>query len=176
MNDHDELVRRVAERAGEEAGAALVPATAGQVAEAEAALGFPLPPLLARLYREVGDGGFGPEYRLLPLIDGAGPTAVGTYREKRAPGRWPAGVLPILTWGCAMYAAVDCTDPAAPVLLFEPSAVTDDWEHAWFLDAGDLADWLRTWLADAGWYEEEIMEDPSFVGPQPWPDAARRLA
>lgn len=34
---------------------------------AEARLGFALPPLLAALYTRVADGGFGPEYGLLPL-------------------------------------------------------------------------------------------------------------
>jgi hypothetical protein len=40
------------------------PATAAEVDAAQAALGFPIPPLLRRLYTEVGNGGFGPSYRL----------------------------------------------------------------------------------------------------------------
>jgi hypothetical protein len=39
---------------------ALGPATAETIGEAEGIIGFPLPPLLRRLYLEVADGGFGP--------------------------------------------------------------------------------------------------------------------
>jgi hypothetical protein len=53
------------------------------VAEAESELGFALPPLLTRLYREVANGGFGPGYKLLPLI-GDDRTAMATYRAERA--------------------------------------------------------------------------------------------
>jgi hypothetical protein len=38
------------------------PATWAQVEAAEAALGFLIPQLLRRLYAEVGNGGFGPNY------------------------------------------------------------------------------------------------------------------
>ncbi|WP_067792531.1 SMI1/KNR4 family protein [Actinomadura formosensis] len=175
MTDHDELLRRVAERALRESGGALPHATAEQIEQAEAALGFALPPLLSRLYQEVGNGGFGPDYRLLPLAGTDGRTAVSAYLAEHAPGRWPTGVLPILDWGCAMYAAVDCTDARAPVLLFEPNAVEDDWSAAWFEDADSLADWLQAWLSETGWYEEEVMLSEDFAGPQPWLPARQRL-
>ncbi|WP_242882157.1 SMI1/KNR4 family protein [Actinomadura litoris] len=176
VTDHDELLSRVAERAMRQTGGDLSCATPEQVNEAEAVLGFALPPLLARLYREVGNGGFGPDYRFLPLVGSEGRTVVSAYREEQTPGQWPTGVLPVLDWGCGMYAAVDCTDAEAPVLLFEPNAVTEDWSDAWFQDAEGLADWLRTWLADAGWYVEEAMDSDDFSGPQPWPQAEQRLA
>ncbi|MGW2332577.1 SMI1/KNR4 family protein [Streptomyces sp. NPDC001685] len=137
------------------------PVNAATVARAEAALGFSLPPLLADLYLRIGDGGFGPEYGLLPLLDNppAGePAAVPQYLANREAARrnpdwpWPEGVLPISHWGCAMYACVDCRSPEAPVLLFEPNA--DAAAHAWYVDAPSLADWLRAWLDGTGWYEE----------------------
>ncbi|MFJ7020556.1 SMI1/KNR4 family protein [Streptomyces sp. NPDC101117] len=137
------------------------PVNAATVTRAEAALGFSLPPLLADLYLRIGDGGFGPEYGLLPLLDNppAGePAAVPQYLANREAARrnpdwpWPEGVLPISHWGCAMYACVDCRSPEAPVLLFEPNA--DDAAHAWYVDAPSLADWLRAWLDGTGWYEE----------------------
>jgi hypothetical protein len=111
VTNHDGLLSRVAERAMQEAERDLSCATQEQVSEAEAMLGFPLPPLLARLYREVGNGGFGPDYQLFPLIGPEGRTAVSVYQGELSPGRWPAGILPVLDWGCGMYAAVDCTDP-----------------------------------------------------------------
>ena len=104
MTDHQDLLRRVAIRAKAEE--AHLPARAGDadVALAEERLGFRLPPLLA-LYCEVANGGFGPEYRLLPLI-GEGTTAVSSYPTEPAGSpandnpQWPHGVLPILDWGC----------------------------------------------------------------------------
>jgi SMI1/KNR4 family protein SUKH-1 len=175
VTNHDELLSRVAERAMQEAGRDLSCATQEQISEAEAMLGFPLPPLLARLYREIGNGGFGPDYQIFPLIGPEGRTAVSVYQGELSPGRWPAGILPILDWGCGMYAAVDCTDPEAPVLLFEPNTVDDDWRDAWFQDAESLADWLQTWLADTGWYVEEAMTDDDASEPQPWSQAGQRL-
>lgn len=137
------------------------PADADTLARAEESLGFPLPPLLAELYLRVGDGGFGPEYGLLPLLDNAPagePAAVRQYLANREAARkdpedaWPEGVLPISHWGCAMYACVDCRSPEATVLLFEPNA--GDLDHAWFVDAPSLTDWLHAWLDGTGWYEE----------------------
>ncbi len=40
--------------------ATLVPAAQEAVEEAERAVGLPVPPLLRRLYLELGNGGFGP--------------------------------------------------------------------------------------------------------------------
>ncbi|MEV8016723.1 SMI1/KNR4 family protein [Streptomyces sp. NPDC086554] len=134
------------------------PASASTLAGAEAALGFPVPPLLAALYTRIGDGGFGPEYGLLPLLDGNSsggePSAVEKYAGMRGSDwGWPEGVLPISHWGCGMYACVDCRGESAQVLLFEPNG--GDPDHVWFLDSPSLADWLTTWLDGTGWYEED---------------------
>ncbi|MEU1496266.1 SMI1/KNR4 family protein [Streptomyces sp. NPDC005732] len=149
------------------------PVDAASVLRAEAALGFALPPLLAALYLRIGDGGFGPEYGLLPLLDGSPsgePAAVPQYLAHRESGRkdpdwpWPEGVLPISHWGCGMYACVDCRSPEAAVLLFEPNA--DEADHAWYVDAPGLEAWLRVWLEGTGWYEES--NDDTDLSP--WPD------
>ncbi|GGT27646.1 SMI1/KNR4 family protein [Streptomyces chromofuscus] len=153
------------------------PVDAAAVTRAEAALGFRLPPPLAELYLRIGDGGFGPEYGLLPLLDSPPadePAAVVQYLANRESARkdpawpWPEGVLPISHWGCAMYACVDCLDPQAPVLLFEPNA--DDTDHAWYVDAPSLTAWLRAWVDGTGWYEETN----EGADPEPWPDFRRR--
>ncbi|AXI78786.1 SMI1/KNR4 family protein [Peterkaempfera bronchialis] len=177
MSDLSDLVRRVRERAVQQAESLPACVTDQDVAAAEGELGFALPTLLGLLYRQVANGGFGPEYTLLPLI-GQGRTAVSEYGPLRraASGYWPRGVLPILDWGCGMYAAVDCLDPAAPVLLFEPNAGPDDWAEAWFLDSPSLAAWLTKWLEGAGWWEEEITLAEDAQEPTPWPDASQRLA
>ncbi|WP_367321382.1 SMI1/KNR4 family protein [Streptomyces sp. HUAS ZL42] len=149
------------------------PVDAATLARAEASLGFRLPSLLAELYVRIGDGGFGPEYGLLPLLDNppAGESAaVSQYLANRESGRkdpdwpWPEGVLPISHWGCAMYACVDCRSPEATVLLFEPNAGESD--RAWFVDSPGLADWLRAWVDGTGWYD--IMDDELQMAP--WDD------
>lgn len=182
MTDIDDLVQRVAIRAASDGDDLPAPVDDARIAEAEAQLGFPLHPLLARLYGEVGDGGFGPDYQLLPLL-GPGSSVVGDYLERRQASvgaehpEWPEGVVPILTWGCGMYAAVDCFGEAGQVLLFEPNPYSGgSWEQCWFLDATGLAAWLETWLAGTGWFEEDASESEDVAEPQPWDQAAARLS
>ncbi|MDT0474571.1 SMI1/KNR4 family protein [Streptomyces sp. DSM 41014] len=155
------------------------PVDAPTAARAEAALGFALPPLLADLYLRIGDGGFGPEYGLLPLLDSppAGEPAVVTqYLANRESARkdpdrpWPEEILPISHWGCAMYACVDCRTPEATVLLHEPNAVAA--RDAWYVDAPSLAEWLHAWLDRTGWYEEEN----EGMEMAPWADFPTRVA
>ncbi|MFE2912687.1 SMI1/KNR4 family protein [Kitasatospora indigofera] len=180
MTDLGGLVRRVAERARALARELPPPLDAEELAAAEATLGVALPPLLARLYREVANGGFGPGYHLLPLV-GPGRTVVGLYRAERTAaeggtGRhWPVGVLPLMDWGCGMSAAVDCLAAGAPVLLFEPNGIVDNWADAWFVDAESLADWLETWFAGTGWYEQIAGADGPSGKPRPWAEAGARL-
>ncbi|MFI0895133.1 SMI1/KNR4 family protein [Streptomyces sp. NPDC020983] len=177
MSGLDELLLRVRDRAERET-EVLAPCVREQdVVAAEQALGFNLPPLLRLLYLHVANGGFGPDYTLLPLV-GSGRTVVGEYGPllDARPAHWPRGVLPILDWGCGMYAAVDCLDPVAPVLLFEPNAGPEDWADAWFLDSPSLAQWLDTWLAGTGWWEDEVVAAEDAHEPVPWPGAVRRLA
>ena len=128
MTENEQLLTRVADKARNTRPWGWTslpePVDAATVARAEAALGFRLPPLLADLYLRIGDGGFGPEYGLLPLLDSppAGePAAVTQYLANREHARkdpdwpWPEGVLPISHWGCAMYACVDCRGPEPTV-------------------------------------------------------------
>ncbi|OKI12461.1 SMI1/KNR4 family protein [Streptomyces sp. CB03911] len=181
MTEQGELVRRVAERARAHARELPPPVGAQELAAAEATLRVALPPLLARLYREVANGGFGPGYHLLPLV-GPGRTVVGTYRAERTAAengtgrRWPVGVLPLMDWGCGMSAAVDCLGEAAPVLLFEPNGIADNWADAWFVDAESLADWLETWFAGSGWYGAIAGAAGPSHEPRPWAEAGARLS
>ncbi|MGW6792357.1 SMI1/KNR4 family protein [Streptomyces chartreusis] len=157
MTENEQLLTRVADKARNTRPWGWTslpePVDAATVARAEAALGFRLPPLLADLYLRIGDGGFGPEYGLLPLLDSppAGePAAVTQYLANREHARkdpdwpWPEGVLPISHWGCAMY----------------------DADHAWYVDAPSLAHWLRAWIDGTGWYEEMNEE----LEMAPWTD------
>lgn len=155
------------------------PAPSGKIDKAEAILGFRLHPLLAAIYRDVADGGFGPDYQLLSLIDG--PTserAVSCYLENRAAKAgtawaWPEGVLPILTWGCGMYACVDCRSDEGTVLLFEPNP--GDPQAAWWIDSPTLSGWFEHYIGGTGWWvKAEDGED--FDEMSPWPYAPGRSA
>ncbi len=173
-----DLVRRVAAKARATEERLPECASEAEIAVAEAELGFALPPLLARLYREVANGGFGPGQRLLP-VSGPGPTVVTAYWEEREPDPgggwyWPRGVTPVLDWGCGMYAAVDCLDERAPVLLYEPNPYGGGRPEAWFHDAPSLAAWLEKWLTGRWWWDEEPGSDAAAL--VPWPNAAGRLA
>jgi hypothetical protein len=182
MTDIDSLIRRVVIRANDDNEDLPAPVGDGRVAEAESQLGFALHPVLVRLYRDVADGGFGPNYRLLPLL-ARGSSAVGEYLERRERSigaehpQWPEGVVPILKWGCAMYAAVDCHSEEGQVLLFEPNPYSGGaWDECWFRDAESLADWLETWIAGTGWFEVNANGGGDFVELQEWEQAGARLA
>lgn len=134
--------------------------TAGQEAASLAALGFHPPEILLRVYREVGNGGFGPGYGLLGLEGGwwafRRMTAVGTCLWLREaddgagllPGEDlcdPAirdAMLPICHLGCGIYALVDMGAPG---------------EWLWTCDPGNerlarcdppvtLRQWFVTWI------------------------------
>ncbi len=110
------------------------PMAPAEVAAAEAELGFRLPELLRRLYTEVGNGGFGPVFGLIPLSLaslGDNPPAeaefelIGEYARlvRRftggSRGRWPTGLVPAFYCGCTVFEFVDCRDPAGPVTWFD---------------------------------------------------------
>ncbi|AYG78478.1 hypothetical protein DWB77_00585 [Streptomyces hundungensis] len=183
VDNFKQLVERVAAKAAESE-RLRPPVSTEALNEAEQRLGFPLHPLLAALYSKVGNGGFGPMDALLPLSGNSNPddeeAAVEGYLG-RVPATdadtwwsWPKGVLPILDWGCAMVACVDCRNDDGTVLLFEPNAISEqDLSRAWFVDAGSLAEWLETWLAGRGWYEEDVADEGFDMAP--WPEASARL-
>lgn len=141
------------------------PVTREELAQAEAQLGFELPPLVRRLYCEVGNGGFGGmfplngqrerRFRWSPKLD----TIVTTYLELRSrsqedidqywtdgekrPSLWPQRVLMICDWGCNIYSCLDCSSPHLPVLRMDSNR-----NHMieWALEAPSLWQWLEAWL------------------------------
>jgi hypothetical protein len=169
MANHADLVQRIAERALADGLHVPPPLDATTIQTAEAQLGFNLPPLLAALYQHVGNGGFGPDYQLFTLVaDDTTQSAVSAYLTRRANAtqwHWPEGVLPILHWGCAMNACVDCRHDDAQVLLYEP-------DDGWFIDSPSLATWLTHHLDNTGWWnraeQNEIDNMPR------WPEASLR--
>ena len=172
---HDtELLTRVAQRAAEDDLDVAPGVDAAALESARTRLGFALPDLLAEAYRQVGNGGFGPEECLLPL-DGEG-SVVSTYLDFRetyagSEWAWPEGVLPIMTWGCGMYACVDCRSEDATVLLFEPNP--GDPDLAWYVDAPSLAAWFTHYVEDTGWWVAAERGE-EFAPMPPWPHAGER--
>ncbi|MGH3712882.1 MAG: SMI1/KNR4 family protein, partial [Micromonosporaceae bacterium] len=175
------LLARIAARAGDDepmTPLASLPAVLGQaeIDRAEALLGFNLHPLLVAIYRDVANGGFGPGYQLFSLVNG--PTneqAVDCYLGKRSSGAgtewaWPEGVLPVLTWGCGMYACVDCRSDLGTVLLFEPNP--GDPDAAWYVEAPSLEAWFDGYVNRTGWWDK--LEDGEEPDMPVWPHAKER--
>lgn len=132
--------------------------------EAEARLGFALPPLLRRLYGEVSNGDFGPRFRPLTMVGEnlklpENETVVLVYRMYRdnppteadydpelpdnvPPAEWPERLLQVCDWGCAIYSLVDCSQPEMPVMR-------NDNPKSWTVlahEAPSLHEWLERWL------------------------------
>jgi len=146
-------------------------ATYASIAADEHTLCFKVPALLKRLYVEVGNGGWGPGYGLLGLTGGAkddlGQTAVQCYvslRERSTSDdsswRWPAGLLPLCHWGCAIYSCIDCTQPAFPMVAFDPNGRPfKDWTEAFFAECDGFDQWIGLWADGHDLWERLYGED-----------------
>lgn len=180
MGQPHDLVHRVRAWAlamAEERGIRLPePATDEQIAATEKLLGYALHPLLKRLYREVANGGFGPDtWRLMPMErwtmcpHGAVPPG--------QPRPWPDGVVAVMDVGCGMLSAVDCADPGGEgrVLLMDPNAFGSGEPEAWWLDAATLAQWLEGWLDGSSWLAMDDVDPEEIPWPVRWTDAPARL-
>lgn len=118
----------------------LIPASPAAVAEAEKVIGFPLPPLLRRLYLEVGNGRFGPDYGI------RGVDSVIRVREDYSPNPnsiVPPGLIWIHEWGCDIWSLVDCRDPAGRMWAWDGNR---DPGSALIPQDQALTGWLALWL------------------------------
>jgi hypothetical protein len=96
-------------------------ATADDVEAAEQVIGYPLPPLLRRIYLEVANGGIGPFGGIdgLPtLADTSYVSTLNAYEDWYAvdlepdePPPLPRGVMVLCDFGCAMAAMIDFRTP-----------------------------------------------------------------
>jgi hypothetical protein len=134
------------------------PAAPEAVAHLEATVGHPMPPLLKRIYLEVADGGFGRWGGALSLTedrdDPPVPEAYEAWREGYGPG-YPRAVVPLLTWGCAIWSLVDYSTPDGRMWGWDPNARC--LEHALFPEGITLAERLCGWLDE----REEFPEAPT---------------
>jgi hypothetical protein len=139
----------------------LRPASPAAVAEAEALAGIPLPPLLRRLYLEIGNGGFGPGYGIVGLRDGfavhPGETALDSLQRR---GEWPAGgpAVPMLlcAWGCGITSTVDLAD--GQIWGSDPNPAPGDVDYS-FPQHLTVTDWFARWL-EGRLYQPWLVEDP----------------
>jgi hypothetical protein len=120
-----------------------------EVQRTEAKLGFTLPALLARLYTEVGNGGFGPGYGLFGIKGGFTDDSqqlplpeLYLSSVHPQPGMlphelWPEKLVPICDWGCNMMSSVDCSARGGTMVFLEDDMIVpedlsfDQWMEDW---------------------------------------------
>jgi len=157
MIDNPELIARLIERihtlataTDEGKSAAAPPAADDQLSAAEKRLGVTLPDALKQLYREVGNGGWGPGPGLSALTELGKPVA---------------GLVPLCDWGGGIVSLADCTRPEVPIIRRDPNmpkadvgervpeamhfARAAEIKEACWIEAESLESWLETWLDGA---------------------------
>jgi SMI1 / KNR4 family (SUKH-1) len=133
------------------------PASPEEVERFEAASGLRLPPWLRSVYLAVANGGFGRGYGLCPLLPGgaaeSGESALELYQEFRRPDpddpgwSWPAHLLPICDWGCAIRSCVSCRSEKGAVVRFDPNVPGpgESWRSAFTRECPTVRAWLLEW-------------------------------
>lgn len=140
------------------------PATIAEVDAAEVALGFAIPPLLRRLYTEVGNGGFGPNYGLegvptIPPVPGTADIVALYQMYSSEPPPNTRRMVGRAGW-CRSSAAGACTwsawtSSSRPILLSCSTAATSTWSVRSSSRSGPwqslwLRDWRRGWPGSRG--------------------------
>lgn len=129
------------------------PLQAGDVEAFTRETGIRLPRLLERIYLEVGDGGFGPDWGINPLHNGGESSVAGWDRIERRewpsgpPDGWPDPLLRIAEVGCNAYVGLDASSDDGQIYIVDPLQGTDD-PTSWLIPQNlTLAQWLSDWLA-----------------------------
>jgi len=131
------------------------PVSQKQLAQAEAKIGFPLPPLVRDIYTQVGDGGFGPGYGFIQLghlvVRRQNINAVEECpdeEEDYEPLEWPDQFVDLVGWGCLYYSGILCDEPSCPVLFFncDRAGEGSTLEDYLIPEAESLEEWLSAWL------------------------------
>jgi hypothetical protein len=138
------------------------PAMPEVITATEADLGVSLHPLLRRLYGEVANGGFGPGYGLLSLGSPDGLHGDRSLSSEVRDGGWPAGLLPLWNWGCAIWSCLDANSLDGTIVTH------DDIEGPTVTDF-TLRSWLRAWVDGVNLWEEIYESDgPEIVTINPF--------
>ncbi|GAA1389484.1 SMI1/KNR4 family protein [Kitasatospora putterlickiae] len=141
----DEIIDRIREQA--RSGGLPLPAPLEAVAELEAAVGHRMPPLLRRIHLEVADGGFGRWDGALSLTEYQDePPVLEAYLAWREGygTDYPTPVVPLLTWGCAIWSLVDFGTPEGRMWGWDPHGSCP--RHALFPEPFTLSERLTGWL------------------------------
>ncbi|WP_238005554.1 SMI1/KNR4 family protein [Dactylosporangium sp. AC04546] len=147
------------------------PALEEDVRRAEGVIGYPLPPLVRRIYLELADGGIGPFGGIEGVTEGDSPLVEqtdgpeGPYDDPDEPPAPPRGVVFFCDFGCAMWALLDCRHPQGQMWWWSEGErhklhlTLPEWFAAWL--AGQSHDvWAREslWLGPESWTREEAEE------------------
>ena len=138
------------------------PATRKAVQDAETRMGFPLPPLLCKLWTQVANGGFGPGYGLFGVAGGhvseLSLSVPNGYLQLIADASyvWPKKLVIISEWGCGYFSAIDCSTVEGEVvdLLDEP----ERWAKGF-----NFAQWMEDWVNGVDLWTRDF----SNLGPNP---------
>lgn len=144
------------------------PASAEQVAEAEAALGFEIPAGLRQLYLDIANGGFGPGDGLYSLVDLAGQYQDMTDEPFGPQGQpWPANLLAI---GHDDPGEICLDRDSGAAIVWDPEEIEGAsdkyWQRSFKAEADSLGALFDKWLGEPTAMErmrqstEEMMRDP----------------
>jgi hypothetical protein len=125
------------------------PISINEIQAAERLFGASIPPFLAKIYGTIANGGFGPDYGLLPLLRPDHYDVVHTSLSVRSAygDDWPKDFLIVGDQGCELYHCVDCSKPEGPVYLFTRDTAPEDLPSEWFLlITGTIREYFSTWL------------------------------
>ena len=125
----------------------------------EKRLGFTLPSILRNIYLEVGNGGFGPGYGLLPLNNKSSgkqfaESVISLYTDyltgdpENPEWKWPKGMLPLCDWGDNIHSCVDCLKEPFPVYRSDAELLSDGDVEGLKIEKSSLYGWLMDMIED----------------------------
>ncbi len=145
--------------------------SASTLADTEQRLGFRLPSFLAEVYQQVGNGGFGPGYGVIGLAGGfahdEGKCIVELYESYNVTSpqdpswQWPAGLMPICDWGCAIFSCVDCY--TGSIITFDPGEQPEGepFSLAFAQSHPTVAAWFEDWVNGVKLWDKMFEHDPA---------------
>jgi len=141
----------------------LTPAAPEALCLVEDAMGAALPALFRRCFLELGNGGFGPGYGLLPAPAGTEPepgTLLHNCYHERGSLLVNGSLLVICNWGCGILSLIDVSDRAGPMWTIDPNGPNNP-NDALFRKNHTFTRWLGSWV-------EEVLEQPAAVRAGYW--------
>ena len=140
------------------------PADPAAVEQAEAGLGFALPPVLRRVYLDVADGGFGPGGGLMSLASATAAYARLRKGDELPRGRsWPERLLPIREVDPG-FDSVDAASLAGRIVAWDPEDLREfSGEKAWNASFSEIAPSVEAWLEEWVGANTQAENDQEFM-------------